>query len=373
MQPAELTCPIDMLYDFPFHKLPLYYLNKRSRRATVLPSNIVFVITSKCNSRCKTCFIWKHQESERKELTLEEYNRIFKSINKTYWVTVGGGEPFLREDFPEILNSICRLLRPRIVNIPSNGSLPSKISGVIGKLIKSYPGIQFILNLSLDHIGKRHDEIRGLKGSFESLLRTIALLGPLQGPNFTAGVHTVISRHNLEEFPYIYGWIKENLNPESYIIEDAQTREEYSNETCEFFKRKLDYLEALDFYLSKIKSERGKSTNRIRKAFRITYYDSVKNALRFNKNPLTCYAGYASCQINPYGEIWACATKRLVMGDLREHDYDFSGAWLSKTADRIRERMGQDRCSCHLSNVSYTNIMLNPAALVTTAFNYIRY
>ncbi|MFA5115110.1 MAG: radical SAM protein [Candidatus Omnitrophota bacterium] len=362
-----------MLYDFPFYKLPLYYLNRRFRKATILPSNIVFVVTSKCNSRCKTCFIWKHRENEQKELTLEEYKKIFKSINKAYWVTAGGGEPFLREDFSEILHNICRSLRPRILNIPSNGSQPSEISAIMGKLVKSYPSIQFILNLSLDHIGEKHDEIRGLNGNFESLRRTIDLLDSLKNPNFTAGVHTVLSRYNLEDFPHIYGWIKENLRPKSYIIEDAQVREEYSNETCEFFESKLDYLEALDFYLSKIKSERKKSIDRIRKAFRITYYNSISNALRFNKKPLTCYAGYASCQINPYGEIWACATKKLPMGNLREHDYDFTGLWLSKATNIIREGIGQNRCSCHLSNVSYTNIMLNPAALITTALNYIRY
>lgn len=362
-----------MLPTFPIYKIPLFYIGKILNSAITLPINVVFVVTSKCNSKCKTCFIWQHQESQDKELTLSEYRMIFQNMGKTYWVTVGGGEPFLREDLLQIILAICEDLEPRIVNIVSNGTMPEKIFYAIRKLTNLFPNTHFILNLSLDHINEQHDIIRGLKGNFDLVFKTAKSLKSIRDFNFSLGIHSVISKYNLNEFPFIYYWIKENIQPDFYIIENAQTREEFINLEGDFFQKPSDYLKAVKFYLDKIKSEKMAGINRLKRAFRIVYYNAVKGSLLYKKKPYNCYGGYNSCQVNPDGAVWSCATKGFILGDLRNHNYDFKGLWLSRKANEMRDKIRQEQCFCHLSNVSYTNILLDPIKLLSVLYNFMRH
>jgi MoaA/NifB/PqqE/SkfB family radical SAM enzyme len=358
---------------FPVYKIPLFYIGRRLNSAITLPINVVFVVTSKCNSQCKTCFIWQNQDNRVKELTLAEYRMILQSMGKTYWVTVGGGEPFLREDLLEIVLNICNYLKPKIVNIVSNGTMPEKIFYTVRKLTNLYPNTHFILNLSLDHISEKHDIIRGLEGNFDLVFKTVESLKAIRNSNFSLGIHSVISKYNLNEFPFIYYWIKENMLPDFYIIENAQRREEFMNLEADFFQKPTDYLKAVKFYLDKIKSEKMAGINRLKRAFRIVYYNAVKESLLYKKKPYNCYAGYSSCQINPDGAVWSCATKGFILGELRNHNYDFKGLWLSRKANEMRDKIRQGQCSCHLSNVSYTNILLDPTKLLSVLYNFMRY
>jgi len=362
-----------MFNHFPFYKYLLYGLDRKTNSINISPLSVVFVTTWKCNAKCKTCFIWRNHPPQIPELSLKEYQHILKSMDKTYWVTVGGGEPFLRKDFTDIVLNICRYLKPKIVNIPSNGSLPGIIQGAVRELVRFYPDTQFILNISLDHIGEEHDKIRGAQGSFGLVCNTVDKLRSLKRDNLSIGIHTVISKHNLADFPHIYQWINNNLKPDSYIIEDAQIREEFMNQDEVFFENPSDYLKAVKFYLEKIKSTRMSGIDRLRKAFRIVYYKSVRDSFLTGKAPYHCYAGYAACQINPDAEVWTCATKGYKMGNLRDYGYNFRKLWRCRQARLARRRIKDTKCSCHLSNASYTNMLLNPGKLASVLLNYIYY
>lgn len=357
---------------FPFYKIPLSFVSKKVDFIKTPPLNVVFAVTGKCNSKCRTCFVWQHQNGQDKELTLDEYQSIFQSMAKTYWVTVGGGEPFLREDLLDIIVAIRTYLKPRIINIVSNGSLPKKIVPLIRSLAQRYGETQFIVNFSIDHIQGKHDRIRGLDGSFELVLHTIRLLKNLRQDNVSLGVHSVISKYNLGDFPFIYTWIQEHVKPDFYIIEDAQRRKEYLNEQGDFFESELDYLKAVQYYLAEIRSEKMNGINRMKKAFRMEYYHSVKRALLAGRRPYDCYAGYSSCQVNPDGAVWACATKGFMLGSLRKYNYNFNRLWASEEARRARERIKQEKCICHLSNVSYTNMLFSPSRMFSVLTTFIR-
>ena len=349
------------------------YISKNMGYSFSLPLSVVFAITLKCNSKCKTCFIWKNPQNQDNELTVDEYKRIFQSMGRLYWVTFGGGEPFLRGDFVQIILDACRFLKPAIVNIPSNGSRPQEIFDVMDKVTQRYPETKFILNLSLDHIAEKHDMIRGMQGSFDLACKTINDLSMIKRRNFNLGVHTVISKYNLNDFPFIYEWISKNLSQDSYIIENAQVREEYMNHNEAFFSQKSDYAKAIEFYLNSIKKVKMLGINKLRRAFRITYYESVLKSLLSASRPYDCYAGYASCQVSPDGEVLACATKGLSLGNLREFQYNLKILLRTKEAKKVRLRIKREKCFCNLSNVSYSNILFNPGKLVASIYNYVRY
>lgn len=362
-----------MLTNFPLYKLPLYYINKRYNYCSALPLSAVFVTTWQCNLKCRTCFIWKHTYVQNEELTLEEYEKIFRSFGRTYWVTLGGGEPFLREDFLEIALALCRHVTPRIVNIVSNGSQPDAIYDAITKLQRAYPEIRFILNLSLDHIGQRHDEIRMKEGSFSLVCETVKKLQSVKPRNFVIGLYTIISQYNVDDFESIYNWIQDNIRPDTYAIEDAQIREEFKNSQGIFVPKRYDYLKTVKFYLDRLKSERPKGVNILKKAFRIVYYKTIMGSLAFNEQPYNCYAGYSACQINPNGEVWSCATKGFKLGNLKQHNYNFKELWFSPEANQIRKKMKEEKCCCCLSNMVYTNTLIIPRYLISLLRNLIQY
>ncbi len=52
------------------------------------PFKLNFIITYKCNSKCKTCGIWKRKI--KNELTSEEIKTFFRKSNKFSWVDISG-------------------------------------------------------------------------------------------------------------------------------------------------------------------------------------------------------------------------------------------------------------------------------------------
>ena len=95
------------------------------------PITLTFSVTNLCQSRCKTCQIWriypeKHQDP-RDELTVQEVRHIFRSMRRVYFFNVSGGEPFLRNDLPEIVEAAVEYLRPAILHAPTNALAPDRI------------------------------------------------------------------------------------------------------------------------------------------------------------------------------------------------------------------------------------------------------
>src|ERR1700740_263872 len=142
------------------------------------PKNLTISVSYRCNSRCKTCNVWQRPNDD---FTIEEYEKTFESIgHAAYWFTFSGGEPTLRKDLPEMVAAAYRHCRPGIINIPTNGIQDAIIPGRIERIVAACPNAQVIVNLSLDGVGERHDEVRGVKGNFERSMRTYRGLKDVQ-------------------------------------------------------------------------------------------------------------------------------------------------------------------------------------------------
>jgi radical SAM protein with 4Fe4S-binding SPASM domain len=113
----------------------------------------------------------------------------------------------------------------------------------------------------------------------------------------------------------------------------------------------------------------SKSMGKITQAFRLTYYQIAAKTLKENRQVIPCYAGYASCQITPSGEVWPCCILGYdkPMGNLRDVEYNFKKVWFSREADEIRKYIKHKNCACPLANASYTNMLHDPKTLVKVA------
>ncbi len=153
-----------------------------------IPLAVSFNITYRCNLKCRYC---RYREREVKELNTKEIFRLIEELSCSgiRCITFTGGEPFLREDLPEIIN-FCKS-KKIYVSINSNGTL---LKEMIGK-IKGIGNIQ----ISLD--GPRHinDAIRGL-GVHDKVIEAIEIC---KKENIKVNIVTVISKDNISHIPYV--------------------------------------------------------------------------------------------------------------------------------------------------------------------------
>jgi MoaA/NifB/PqqE/SkfB family radical SAM enzyme len=338
-------------------KIPLYRSFRRIGYPKMMPMEIAFTTTYRCNSKCKTCNIWKIKHYGD-ELELWEYEKIFHSIGKLLWATLGGGEPFLRRDFTEIVIKLIEICKPEVITIPTNGSLHQTISKCIKKILRFSDKTKIILNISLDDIGVNHDNIRGFPKNFELITQTVKRLKNINDKNFTLGIHTTVSKYNINRFQDIFNFVEENIKPDSFIIETAQKRSEFFNLDSDICSDNKKIISVLDFFGKKLKQRSCYGIPKLIKSFRVVYYDNVKKLITSQKK-LACYSHFASSHIKPYGDVWACAVRGDVVGNLRDFNYDFRKLWFSKKSEAIREQIKRRGCSCSLANVSYVNILMN--------------
>ena len=337
-------------------KIVAYKLYRSFGFPRILPINYTISTLYTCNSRCKTCNIWK---KKAENLTISEYEEIFKKLGKSpYWITISGGEPFLRDDLVELCRIIYKYSKPKIINIPTNGILLKKIVQNVKDIASACPQTQIIINLSIDAIGQQHDEIRQVPGNYDKVIKTFNKLKELKNKNLTVGIHTVISKFNVNEFTAISNTLME-LKPDSYITEIAEERNELETMNADITPDITSYRSAIDYLIHRIKNEKFKGMNKITQAFRIEYYNLVKKILRDKTQIIPCYSGIVSAQISPDGEVWSCCIKALSFGNLRDNNYNFKKIWFSKEMDRERKSIKEKDCYCPLANASYTNMLMN--------------
>ncbi len=73
-----------------------------------------------------------------------------------------------------------------------NGLLTKQIEKQLPGIVEATQGSKLILNLSLDDIGTRHDELRGARGNWDKMMAARELILALQkdNPHVTVGIHT---------------------------------------------------------------------------------------------------------------------------------------------------------------------------------------
>ena len=352
-------------------KLPLYRAFHAFGRPRLLPVNLTVSVTYTCPSRCKTCDIWQKKVPD---FTLDEYEKTFRSMEGVpVWVTVSGGDQFVRSDLPQLFALIRGILRPKIINLPMNGLLTKQIEKQLPGIVEASRGSKLILNLSLDDIGSKHDEIRGARDNWDKMMSTRELALSLQrsNPHVTVGIHTVISTHNVGRLPEIHRELKK-LEPDSYITEIAEERVELKTIGKEITPGAGEYAAAADYLIAEMRRNRSPHPmGRLVESFRFEYYRLVKEYLQKRGQVIPCYAGWASAQIAPDGYVWGCCIRAESVGGLRENGYDFGKVWFSPEADRFRTSVAARECACPLANASYTNMLMSLPALARVTRNWI--
>lgn len=352
------------------------------------PITLTHSVTFACQSRCKTCNIghrWlANPELSKEDLTIDEIDRIYAGIGPLYFFNISGGEPFLRDDLPQIVKMALKHLNPAIVHTPTNAILSEKIRDKTVEILeiinKHNPNVPFTVKPSIDGVGEKHDAIRGVTGNFKRLLRTIELLKEVEKEyeNFHLELGTVISNFNINDLDEIEDFVH-SLEIQSYRNEIAECREEFFNIGEEISPSAEVYEKLMKNFKEKIqKNVSGKrSLARTTEAIRLVYYDLVPKILKKRTQVIACYAGLSNVHLNYDGKLWPCCVLGYAhqLGDFRETKIDYSFNKLMKTdaAQKTLKHIRNNKCFCPLANQSYSNILYDPHSFIKVLVNLARF
>lgn len=149
-------------------------------------------ITYRCNNMCRHCWLRTPQDAQEKndELTLEEIEKITKeakSMGCRHW-NISGGEPMIREDFPEIFDLLTR--KAVTYSLNTNGTLITR--GIAGLLKRKGSKMVALYGATSDV----HDRVTRNPGSFEAFMQGVSYLKEA-GAGFT--IQIVQMRDNFHQ------------------------------------------------------------------------------------------------------------------------------------------------------------------------------
>ena len=366
--------------------LSSYKMYRWFRIEKINPMTLTYSVTAACQSKCKTCQIGamfcQDPTRSQKDLKLDEIEKVFKSMKPVYFFNMSGGEPFMRDDLPEIVELACKYLKPRVVHTPTNAILSDKIvrdTERIVRVVRDYDSsVPVTVKPSIDGIGEKHDEIRGVKGNFMCLLKTIEGLKKLEEKydNFHLELGTVISNFNINDLDEIEDFVH-SLGVESYRNEVAECRAEFFNLSDPITPPADVYRRLIRDFAKKVENNIGKKKKlaRTTEAMRVVYYDIAGKILDEKRQVIPCYAGVSNVHINYDGGVWPCCVLGYdqEMGNLRDYDYDFQKLWSSRKAKEVRKYIRNNNCACPLANQAYSNELLHLPTLIRAGFKSIEF
>ena len=199
-----------------------YVLDVLTNPLKLLPRRIHFKYTYKCNLSCAMCAYKDNRYLLRKEMGDQKLREIFLDLKKTYEklgylpeLVFTGGEPFIRKDFPELLQFLNEL--GFSIEVFTNGTMLNK---EIADVLLSMRSIK--LRISLDGPNEEiHDNVRNVKGSFQRTINGITSLLEQGFPAEKISIAYTISSLNykyLNEFINNISGVSRKLNFEFQLL-----------------------------------------------------------------------------------------------------------------------------------------------------------
>jgi len=158
--------------------------------------HLIVHVTSKCPNKCRACFAPKSSD----DLPLNVIQQLADDAQDLLCVDIGGGEPFLRDDLPEV----CAAFTASDMSIPTSGWNPDRIASIARQTLDVFPGM-LTIGVSLDGFQKTNDALRG-EGLYESALATVRELSRID--RVSVKINTVISQANFGELLEFMKFVK---------------------------------------------------------------------------------------------------------------------------------------------------------------------
>ncbi len=343
-----------------------------SRKHAVTPAYLIHHVTDHCNAKCRHCFIIHDGTyaipdgvAGGSTLTLPEIARLTRTLGPNlYTVQLTGGEPMLRADLLGIIRYYYAVSAVRYVQVCTNGGLTDRTIALAEMVMSEDPARRFGFAISIDDLGERHDENRGITGLFDSILDTIRGLQEVQAafPGLQLSVNITVTRHNQDRLTEIYHFLTRKVGVQNVVSTlvrghpsdpaasgvDVDKYEAFVERCAQGWQRG-EYAGFRNFLEARLVNAQNVLTRRNNVAL-------VRDPAHHN----VCYAGDLSGVVYADGTVAFCEEVPYIVGNLREWDLDFSALWLSEQAERVRARRDATPCRCTHECFAVCNTLFDP-------------
>ena len=310
------------------------FLSRVINNPLVNPRSVTITLTSRCNLKCIMCDHWKLKGQE--EPSLERVKNYIDQIKD--WgveeVDLSGGEPFMRKDIFKIINYAYN--KGLKINMTTNGTLFTQDS------IKELSSLDNLrLQISLDGVNpKTHDSIRGLRETFDTIIKDVKRLKSERDGKVRINATTVIMDKNFKQLIDLYYFTKRvgfdsiTYQPvnDSNLFVGAKKR--YN--PLRIQKKNLKDFDEIIGGLINIKKKDNFIGNSV------SFLKGIKDY--FHNKPLKktkCYAGFLIAIITPTNKFWSCKGD---FGDLQKQT--LKEVWDSKDAKTKRKLIKRCTTPC---------------------------
>jgi len=305
-----------------------------------------FAITKRCNSRCKTCNNWfpaKDEQKTQNELTLAEIDNIFDNLGYSFaWVSITGGEPFLRDDIVDIVKILLkRMPELKVLSIISNGLDVQRVVKKIREILElNIPSVY--LKFSIDGLEEIHNIQRGIENAFSLTMETYTEVLELKSryPNLDVGPEATISQYNAQHLSEFLEWMKKRGDDLTVTI--CHNSYLYDNASSEQKLTPTQYLDDVKKVISLLKNNLKpfKMEHHIQRY----YLDNIINYLTGKPIPFKCTASQASIALNADGNVFPCLMWDRPLGSLREAGYDLNAILQGAESIDAQKAIMESRC-----------------------------
>lgn len=312
-----------------------------------MPYKLALSLTNECDCKCRNCSVWKTYEVnpalKQGELSTPAIDDLLrKNGAHFFWIALTGGEPFLRADLVDIVQScVVRCPNLLLLSIVTTGYSTEQVVAKTARILELSPQLTIYVTVSIDGEEVVHEQNRRVKGGYARSVQTIERLDALarQHRNLQVRIETVISRQNLERLD---GFLNSELvRNHQHCFAFAQESDRYFNQGAGIALKPAEAGSIAGVVQQVLATTKGIS---LEKWMLRMYY---RLSARFFQNPrhqvLPCYSGFASIFVGPYGEVRPCVMMPTT-GKLRDFDFDLRRLMLSEPMQAARRTIVEDRC-----------------------------
>lgn len=331
------------------------------------PQYLILFVSDVCWMKCRHCWYnekWKKEYLKKSQLSFQEIERLADSITRINFLSLTGGEAFLRDDIVAITEMFARKTQLNRYEIPTSGFVSELIVSKTENILKTNKHIPLRIDVSLDGTEETHDYIRNTRGGYKNAINTIRELKRLKQrySYFDIGIITTVSSDNQDEIKEIASII-EKINPEGeWMVNITRGRPRYSDAANIDVDKYFEAHQIIEKRIQKgcYKGHSGHFLASWLSAKNATRRKVIRDIIKGKCSGGGCAAGSLGGVIFNDGTVYPCEMIEYSFGNIRDYDYNLPDIWNSQKADNIRVLIQDIKCLCTQECFLSVSLLIQP-------------
>jgi radical SAM protein with 4Fe4S-binding SPASM domain len=274
-----------------------------------LPLMGMLEITSRCNLRCVHCYLGPQEEQHKKRASELSTSEVMAFVDQmveagTLYLTITGGDPMMRPDFPQIFRHAKE--RGLLVTVFCDGVL---VTDRIVELFRELP--PSLVEVSLyGATAETYEKVTRVPGSFAKCL---AGIGRLRAAGLRIGLKSVLMTLNQHEMPAM-----------EQMAQDWGIKFRYDSAIFPCLPNRSEA--PLDLRVSPARAVEIEMSNPTRLQAMADYFETRQN-VPGAPELYQCGAGLTSFYMDPFGDVSPCLMTTKYRYSARGQQGGFAARW----------------------------------------------